>query len=535
MISKMVLKNFRKFENMTICFESGLNILVGNNDSGKSTILEAINLCLTKRWNGKYFEQEFSHHFITSTVAAQCIEEVRAGQTPRPPELIVELYFVDDPTLTGFKGTNNSLKEDVPGYRLCAALDTDFADEYLEFLSKPEEVTTVPTEFYKIEWTSFQGQSVNPRLPKVKASLIDASRIRLQSGADYHLQRIIGETLDSKQRALLARSFRMHQEGFATDDSIKSINDAVASSGNLITDKNFTLEIDTSGANGWESALSPHLDQLPFHFSGSGEQQKLKILLALSRRVEDSHVILIEEPENHLSFTNLNELVDRIGKQSVGRQVIVATHSSFVVNKLGLEQLLLLNDGFASKLTDLPDDTQDYFKKLPGYDTLRLVLSDKVALVEGPSDELVFQRAYQDRTGRRPIEDGVDVISVRGLSAKRFLDLAIPLRRKSVVVTDNDGDHAQNVEGRYASYTSHAFIRVRTGQDDSLKTLEPQMLGANGLAKMNKILGKSCNSEEVLLSYMERNKTDVAVRIFDTTEEILWPQYIQEAIDDLLE
>lgn len=275
--------------------------------------------------------------------------------------------------------------------------------------------------------------------------------------------------------------------------------------------------------------------ELPFHFSGSGEQQKLKILLALSRKIEDSHVILIEEPENHLSFTNLNELVDRIGKQSVGRQVIVATHSSFVVNKLGLEQLLLLNDGHASKLTDLPDDTQDYFKKLPGYDTLRLVLSKKIALVEGPSDELVFQRAYRDRTGRRPIEDGVDVISVRGLSAKRFLDLAIPLHRKTVVVTDNDGDHAQNVEGRYASYTSHEFIRVRTGQDDSLKTLEPQMLGANGLAKMNKILGKSCNSEEVLLSYMKRNKTDVAVRIFDTAEDILWPQYIKEAIDDLLE
>ena len=38
----------------------------------------------------------------------------------------------------------------------------------------------------------------------------------------------------------------------------------------------------------------------------------------------------------------------------------------------------------------------NYFKKLPGYDTLRLVLAKRVILVEGPSDELVVQRAYRD-------------------------------------------------------------------------------------------------------------------------------------------
>lgn len=533
MIVKLVLKNFRKFEDATIPFEPRLNVLVGNNDSGKSTILEAIHLCLTKRWNGRYFEQVFSHHFITSAVTDAYVKEVRAGNHPKPPDLLVELYFKDVPALATLKGTNNSLKEDLPGYRLHAALDTDFEQDYQEFLSEPALVSTIPSEFYKIEWTSFAGQPINPRLPKVKASLIDASRIRLQSGADYHLQNIIEQTLNLRQRALLARSFRVHQEGFASDDSINSINNALAKSGNSITKKDFTLQIDTSGSNGWESALSPHLDRLPFHFSGSGEQQKLKVLLALNRNVGDSHVILIEEPEAHLSFTNLNELVDRISKQSEGRQVIVATHSSFVVNKLGLEELLLLSNGSASKLSDLPEGTQDYFKKLPGYDTLRLVLAKKVALVEGPSDELVFQRAYIDRTGRRPIEDGVDVISVSGLSAKRFLDLAIPLQRTAVVLTDNDGDHKTNVEKRYAPYDSYSFISIRTGQDDALQTLEPQMLQANGLSLFQKILGRSFSTDNDVLNYMERHKTDVAVAIFDTDEDLNWPTYIEEAINDL--
>lgn len=533
MITKLVLKNFCRFSDAVFEFEPGLNILVGNNDAGKSTILEAINLCLTKRWNGRYFEQEFSHHFITSCVVDEYVHAVHAGKSPQPPEVAVELYFNDEPSLASFKGTNNSLKENVPGYRLHAALDRDFDEEYRAFLYDSKHVTNLPTEFYKVEWTSFSGQPINPRLPKIKSSLIDASRIRLQSGADYHLQRIISETLDTKQRAVLARTFRVHQESFAEEKSVQSVNHAMAVSSESITKKKFSLQIDTSGANGWESALSPHLDALPFQFSGSGEQQRLKILLALARNVDGSHVILIEEPENHLSFSNLNELIERIGRNGNGRQVIIATHSSFVVNKLGLDQLMLVSDGKGARLTSLPQDTQAYFRKLPGYDTLRLVLAKKVALVEGPSDELVFQRAYRDLTGRRPIDDGVDTICVRGLSAPRFLDLAIPLRRSAVVVTDNDGDHAVNVDDRYKKYTKYDFIKVHTGQDDSLKTLEPQMLNANGRCQMNSILGRTYSSEPELLNYMKRNKTDVAMAIFDTNEDITWPKYIREAIDDI--
>lgn len=534
MISKVILKNFRRFENATLEFQKGLNVLVGDNEAGKSTLLEAINLGLTKRWNGKFLEAELSHHFVTSSVAHAYVEAAKEGKNPRPPEILIEIYLDHDPALAKLTGANNSLREDAPGYRLRAALDDDFQAEYKEFLAKPEEITTVPTEFYKVDWTDFAGQPINPRVLRVKSSLIDASRIRLQSGADYHLQRIIIEALDAKQRALLARSYRLHQEKFGGDSSIGEVNKALSASSDPITKKKFTLEIDTSGRNGWESALAPHLDQLPFHFSGSGEQNRLKILLALMRRVEESHVILVEEPENHLSFPNLNDLVDRIAAQSSGRQVIITTHSSFVVNKLGLGQLMLLSESGAARLTDLPSDTQDYFMKLAGYDTLRLVLAKKVVLVEGPSDELIFQRAYHDKHSRRPIEDRVDVISVRGLSAKRFLDLAIPLRRLSVVLSDNDGNYAKNVDERFMDYTAgNDFIKVARSDDDTRPTLEPQLLGSNSRDLVNKVLGKGFATDLELLGYMAANKTDVALRFHETVESVNWPKYVEEAIDAL--
>ena len=534
MIRKVVLQNFKRFRSSVIALRAGLNIVVGDNESGKSTLLEAINLCLTKRWNGKFFESEFSHHFITQSAVAEYLKAAQAGNSPQPPELVVEVYFEDEPAVVKLKGENNSQREDAPGYRLRAALDPDFADEYKAFLEKPAEVKTVPTEFYRVDWADFAGQPVNARAVRVKASLIDASRIRLQTGADYHLQKIISETLDSKQQAQLARSYRLHQERFGADPTIETINEALAGKGGGVTAKSLTLELDTSGPHAWESALAPHLDRLPFRFSGSGEQNRLKILLALARKLEDSHVILVEEPENHLSFTNLNNLVDRIADRGAGRQLVVATHSSYVVNKLGLDQLMLLGDGdAATRLGTLPPDTQDYFRKLAGYDTLRLVLARKAVLVEGPSDELIFQRAYRDRHGRRALADGIDVISVRGLSAKRFLDLAIPLKRTCVVLADNDGDHVTKVDKRYGDYTVHDFITVARSEDDALPTLEPQLLAANGLERTIAILGRAFATGGEFLAYAEEHKTEVALAFHDTPGSVTWPPYVEEAIDAL--
>ena len=100
--------------------------------------------------------------------------------------------------------------------------------------------------------------------------------------------------------------------------------------------------------------LVPHLDDLPFGFVGKGEQSSLKVLLALNRKVQDAHIVLVEEPENHLSFTNLNQLVSKIGEKCKDKQVFITTHSSYVLNKLGLDSLVLLTPTTGLRLTDLP-------------------------------------------------------------------------------------------------------------------------------------------------------------------------------------
>ena len=149
---------------------------------------------------------------------------------------------------------------------------------------------------------------------------------------------------------------------------------------------------------------------------------------------------MLEEPENHLSHSKLNQLVYDIKTKCDDKQILISTHSSFVANKLGLESLILLHDKKTLRLKELSTETKNFFEKLSGYDTLRLLLCKKAILVEGDSDELIVQKAYMlNNKGKLPIENGIDVISV-GTSFLRFLEIADKMNKKVAVVTDNDGD-----------------------------------------------------------------------------------------------
>ena len=59
-IKKIYIKNFKSFRKLELDLNFGVNILVGNNEAGKSTILEAIHLALTGLLNGKYLKNDLA-------------------------------------------------------------------------------------------------------------------------------------------------------------------------------------------------------------------------------------------------------------------------------------------------------------------------------------------------------------------------------------------------------------------------------------------------------------------------------------------
>ncbi|GAB3831784.1 ATP-dependent endonuclease [Dactylosporangium cerinum] len=529
MLKKIVIKNYKVFRDFVLDLAPGMNVVVGDNAVGKSTLLEAVNLALTGRLNGAPLAAELSPFLFNLDAARTYTRALRSGGRPVPPEILIEAYFEDAQDGAPLLGQNNSLREDVPGVRIRVSFNEDFREEYDAYVADPAQVTTVPAEYYKVDWLGFDGNGVTARSVPATASLIDATAIRLQRGADAYLQTIIGSNLEPNERVELSRSYRSLRETFSGIDAVAAVNEKLAGERGDISDRRLTLSIDLSQRSGWERSLVPHLDDLPFPYVGKGEQSTLKILLALNRKkVKDTHVVLIEEPENHVSFSTLNQLIDKVIQKCAGKQVLVTTHSAYILNKLGLNELVLLSPQGGHRITDLPPSTVDYFKKLPGYDTLRLVLAKRAILVEGPSDELIVQRAYLDVHGKPPIADGVDVINVRGLSAKRFLDLAVPLRRCVAVVNDNDGD-VQKMAAKYAGYSDHDFISIHIGKGDP-NTLEPQVIAVNGLQRMNEVLGTSHQTEAAVLTYMLANKTTWALAVAESTETIVMPEYIVDAV-----
>lgn len=60
-------------------FTDKLNIIVGNNEEGKSTILEAIHLSLSGLYNGKYLRNELSEYLFNNAAVEEYKKSLEGG------------------------------------------------------------------------------------------------------------------------------------------------------------------------------------------------------------------------------------------------------------------------------------------------------------------------------------------------------------------------------------------------------------------------------------------------------------------------
>ncbi|TXI34888.1 MAG: ATP-dependent endonuclease [Niabella sp.] len=541
-IAKVNIENFKCYEGkFSLRLNEGANILVGNNEAGKTTILEAIHLALTGILSGKYLKNELSQYLFNRSVENAYINSLSSASPLPPPYILIEIFLTgkECAELALLEGNGNTEKSNDCGILFCIEFDEQYQSEYAELL-KAGGIKTIPIEYYKVSWKSFARETVTARSIPLKSALIDSASNRVHNGSDIYISRIIRENLEDKERVEISQAHRQMKETFMGIPSVQAINAKINTNAS-VTDKQIKISVDLSTQNAWEMSLMTYLNDIPFHYIGKGEQSIVKTNLALShKKSQEANIILLEEPENHLSHTKLNELIKKITANLENKQIVISTHSSFVANKLGLDHLILLNDLKSIRLNELSPDSKAFFEKLAGYDTLRLILCKKAILVEGDSDELVVQKAYRLlNQGRLPIEDGIDVISV-GTSFLRFLEIAEKINKVVSVVTDNDGDVAA-LKQKYANFlaeNSKENIKiyfdenVDTGsiKDFNYNTLEPKLLKENGREILNKIFDTSYTNDDELHKFMKANKTKCALMIFDTSLILNFPQYILDAI-----
>jgi putative ATP-dependent endonuclease of the OLD family len=531
MIEKVRITGYRKFQDLAITPHPRFNILAGENEAGKSTLLEAIGLALTGRINGRPASEELNPFWFNQDSVAAFFQARGEGKPIAPPEITIEVFLEDrDEFQRNLYGAHNSdhPTRECAGVCLQVIPNPDYAVELAAHFAS--DTSIIPVEYYKIDWHSFGDYTLTARPKELTTAIIDSRTIRSTSGIDYHLRQMLHDHLDPDEKAQVSLAFRAVKQEMTTTH-LQRVNEKMARLGGSLDSKPLSLAMDQSARGSWDASVVPHVADVPFAMSGQGQQAAVKIALAMGHQAGAARVVMVEEPENHLSHTSLNKLLRRIEElASDEQQIFVATHSSFVLNRLGIDGILFISDGKPSVLSDLSAETVAYFKKLPGYDTLRMVLADRFVLVEGPSDEILFERFYYDARERRPIQDGIDVISMRGLAPKRCLELGKALGKTCAVLRDNDGTDPSVLLQDLGELIDAGKRRVFIGPVESGTTLEPQILTANpDDALMRKVFGLSAKAN--LETWMTNNKTEAALRIAEASESIAPPSYFTEAIE----
>ncbi|EKN3402651.1 AAA family ATPase [Yersinia enterocolitica] len=550
LIKSLRLINFKKFSDQIFDFNDDVNIFVGDNNAGKSTILEALEIVLNFQYRGRQLNKELSPDLFNLHAVQDFLKSDK--QPDDLPELIIEIYIDGIPD---YRGSNNSLGTDAQGVQVRASFDPDFTDSYLDYIKSGSAITSIPVEFYKLEWLDFAWNTIKPISKKFRALYIDPTRIHPSLGKNQYISNVINTALRTEEEYRLNLNYREILQSFNETDEVRSVNKNLDSD-NRITDKKLTIAANTMPAGALQNGLQLEVDDVPFHMIGKGEQSKVQIKLALHNKAKDIDVLMMEEPENHLSHIELSKLVHDIEKQRESKQLFITTHSSYVLNKLSISKICLLHDSY-KRLNNLDSDVVNTLKRLPGFDTLRVALSHKVILVEGPSDELVLKKIHMiNNHGHLPEQFGIDIIVVRGVGFKTFVEIGKEIGTSINMLRDNDGDYKNNINKAKNDYKAFPNIQVFSSTNNKEFSLEPALIMANAssqaeLIEFSKVvlstqthnkltkLATFDEQKEYLINWFTssdgdgkgKKKVDTAIRLFETKSSFRYPAFLEEVLN----
>lgn len=513
-IRKIRLINYKRFRNYTIEPNSRINILTGDNETGKSSVLEAIDLVA----GGNVRRVEAIG--LDRLISIDAVKKFQAGvrNFDNLPVLRVELYLTGQFDHT-MNGNNNSDRIVCDGIRLVCAPNPDYRTEITAALSAYADY--FPYDYYSIRFSTFADEGYTGYKKKLRCAIIDSSNMSSEYATTDFVRRMYMQYTESdiKERALHKSQYRQMRNSFCTE-SLRALNERVPA------DRNYTFGLKGGDSLSLEGDLMIFEDKIGIDSKGTGRQIFVKTDFALERSGDNVDVVLIEEPENHLSHVNLRKLVQRVADTRSG-QLFITTHNSLISTRLELRNLLIMHINGEERpvmLKDLSDETARYFMKAPPASIVEYALSRKTILVEGPSEYMLSEKFYETITGHLPEEDDVHIIDVRGLSFKRYLEIAKQTGSKVAVITDNDSDYQANCVTKYAEYAGDANINIFYHTNNEQKTFEIVLYAENS-ALCDGLFGAGAEN------HMLKNKTEAAFTLLSQDQPITVPDYIKRAIN----
>ena len=326
-IRQLYIKNFRSIKELVWYPKSGLNCLIGSGDSGKSTILDAIDLTLGARRSYSFTDADF--HKLDTTV---------------PIEIFVTLGALDDQLkniesyglfLRSFD-SNTNLISDEPQHEQEVVLTIKLTvgedlDSDWQLYSERAELSGMER---RLSWK--HRELVTP------ARLGATAHQHLGWGSRSVLNKLSEDSLDVS--ATLASIGRRTRQAFA-EQPLEEVN-GVLKQVKLIANNlgvpvgDLQALLDVNGVSLSNGAISLHnSDSTPLRQLGTGS---LRLLISgLQKAASTSKILIVDEAEFGLEPFRITRLLNELGSKDETplKQVFITTHSPYVLRELQAEQL----------------------------------------------------------------------------------------------------------------------------------------------------------------------------------------------------
>ncbi|MGZ5799536.1 MAG: ATP-dependent nuclease [Burkholderiaceae bacterium] len=453
-LANLKLWNFRKFGNaaefaldaphLDLNFNAGLNVLIGENDSGKSAIIDAIRLVL-KTHSYDYWSRIDDDDFHRDQNRLR-IEIVLSGLTPEEGKNFTEFlsWEGEGENIVSFLRLildvkRNPASGQILPYDVRAGADVDgkqLSPEAREYLKvtylKPlrdaeEELVARKNSRLSqilIGHEAFKNKNDDHLLMELLRDF-NASIEQYFDGKDHE-----GTKIKDQQGKELKEKI---------DEYIGSFYEQGKKSGLAVTERGQLKSLLEKLELSLQDEIRPGLGTLNRLFMAS------ELLHLNKKNWTGIRLGLVEELEAHLHPQAQMQVIETFQKQT-GVQLILTTHSPNIGSKLELKNLIICSGDKAFPMsddyTDLKKDDYIFLERFLDVTKANLFFSKGVILVEGWSEELLLPELAK-LIGYNLTEKGVAIINVNNLAFIRYANI---FKRKKkphftkpvAVVTDID-------------------------------------------------------------------------------------------------
>lgn len=447
-ISTLVIDNFRCFgsgkDRLVLHLNSGLTALVGENDKGKSAIIDALRFALgttDQEWY-RLEDTDFHNEDTSNEIKITCKFD---GLNTQDKRAFVEYLTYDEnnanePILyvnwtaeyTGIKHNGYQYKR----IEICSGKNGDgsaIAPEARELL---KAVYLRPLRDAEQALSSGRGSRL--------AQVMSCSEKINNCGMPYDPNKLI----DDQKLSILEIGKLMNMLLESQEGIVCTQNDI---DGNLsflsLANDNLKSNIKVNSTDSTDhTRLRELLEKLDLNLDGKGKHglgsNNLLFmaceLILLAQENEGNKLLLIEEPEAHLHAQRQLRVMRFLQDQakSKGIQIIVTTHSPNLASAISLDSLVMMHNGhafsMANEQTMLSSSDYRFLERFLDVTKANLFFARGVMIVEGDAENILIPTLAK-LIGRDLTEHGVSIVNVGGVGLRRYASI---FQRKNV---DEDG------------------------------------------------------------------------------------------------